>query len=222
MSKLNFNNLPFFVGMGVVFLLIVFMLISREKYKAGSQLANPKPSSVVSVENSNVKARAYLQKIFSGEVKYNDSFDTVKYATFGTDNLDILSYKYESGNTTFTNNYEGSEWKVDLSKEVDSFLSLKPGFQKLTTCASLFGCSVRNVIGHKFGSRMWGSVDEYFQPGATWTRVYYTFDSNTNQIIYVKVNFYGVTKGDADEGVLLARPEFVSILQKVESEVLSL
>lgn len=204
----------------VVTVLVLIAFAAQGRYDNTSQFSNTRPTVSPKVATSE-QAQEYLQTIFNGDIQYVDKMGTVKYHSKTIGNLDIISYKYEPNNTVYTSGYEGSEWKVDLKKEVDNFPKIKVGTQPLTTCASAFGCSVQEVTGYNLGSRVWGSIEEYFQPGAAWVKVYYTFDKSTNQIVYVKLIFYSVTKGDAERGVLTAHPEFITTLQQVEQEILT-
>lgn len=210
------DNRPLILASSALFF-ICFVVIYQSQI---SSQPLPQNNKIVATPKP-LKTKDYLLKIFSGTVSHSQTIDTVKYSSFSGDNIDILVYKYEVGNAVFANNYEGGEWKVDLSKEVSSFSRLKVGSQKTMTCTGLFGCATTDVIGHKIGTRLWGSADEYFQPGGTWIRTYYTFDKSTNQIVYVRVNFNNVTKSDYLEDVIATDPKAQERIQKIESELLS-
>lgn len=166
------------------------------------------------------KAHKYLGTLFLNQINYSQKVGGIQTATVDFGNVAITSYKYEVASSTFENGYEGSTWTVNLADEVNSIAKLKKGKQKLLTCAGFFECGVGTVEGHQLGSILWGSIDQFFQPAGSWSRIYYTFDKTTKQIIYVEATFYDIYKGDLPV-TYEKHPEVYSAIRQIESHVLT-
>ncbi|GEM_PF-1343888 len=223
-KKRKINNLQILVGIVVILVLTAFVFISQPRSTINNQpKIFPTPSPIVRVETSSQEISSYIQQIFRNEIEHNKEVFPVGYILnsynyHGGSGVGVEAFKYEKGNSILFKDEDLID-PTDISLEVENFPKLRIGAQKLTTCAGLHGCANSDVTGYKFGSRMWGSTDRYSV--GTWDRIYYTYDKNTQQIIYVKVSFYNVTNSDVRKGVLNVYPEFKDTLQKVEKEILT-
>lgn len=221
MGKENKKNILRVVLVFTIFVGLLLYVKSTLNFDNLSQNSLPGNTSISTSQNPSSQLHEFIQTVLDNKVEYKDSFDNVKYVTFSADNIDIWTYKYQPGNTKFSRLYEGATWNIDLSVDVRSLSLLKTGVQSLKTCATTLGCASRDVVGHKLGSRMWGSVDTYFQPAMSWTRVYFTYDKSTQQLVYVNVSFPNVSKQDDIKGVLKTHPEFQTALQAIEENILT-
>lgn len=97
----------------------------------------------------------------------------------------VSTYSLSQPITTFKAGYEGMEWQRDLKKEVQMFKSLVEGSQVAPIYDDI-GTNNKAMVELKtIGTRNWAVYDTFFKPGGNWNRHNMTYDSNTNQLIYV-------------------------------------
>ena len=92
---------------------------------------------------------------------------------------DIFSFKY-NGLSKIINS------GIDLTPDIRDFSKLKLGKQKMYTCVTTRECNELDVVVEEHGGRKWvTSIHGWGQiPGLY--KSYYTFDSETNTLIYIQ------------------------------------
>ncbi len=196
----------------ILFVLLVItsvLYISSLKKENGEQttkIISQVSSSPIPTEEKQLYQLKYgkeientLINIFSDKVIYDKKIDTVSYFQkefdFSTDNqeewqhLNITSYVYKEGNSTFNDAYEGAKWTINLDDVVESFLSLKEGVQIAQVYDTTAAYEKAEVTLSRFGKRSWAVYDTYFKPGGNWVRHYVTYDTENRKLVFMTFSF---------------------------------
>lgn len=216
----------------VIIAAVLFLEVQTRKNSVyETPLSSNIPNSATSPDEVFQSTRSYLSDVFNNKVTFGPRYgaNTVESAekTIGIVpgvkgwSVDIYSFKYQKDKAVFEAIKESSSKKIDLNKEIANYFKMKLGEQRLFTCASLSGCGVWDVTGHKLGSKIWGSIDMYHIEGGGWSTTYYSYDEDNHIVSYVNIYFYGVDKHDYVYGVTNTHPEVVSILKQFEKEALT-
>lgn len=178
-----------------------------------------------------------LSTIYKGKVSYTNKYGDVDVFTTGLssfNDVDVsashltdvsyLVYKYIPGKSKFDSGYEGFEWERNLDDDVAVFNNLKIGVQNAIFYQGAMGSDQKTRIElRKIGTKNYSLVDGYFQPAMTWTRYYYTFDDENNQLVYIMINFFfGKNEVIRDVDYKVEYPqEVVDFLSDFEENVLA-
>lgn len=183
--------------------------VSEKRYLAEELLL---PEDFMGVFDDDFKS--VLENIFQGNIKYSEIDQGIYHFEYSTNVYGIYTYLYDKDNSKMEAILGMPEKKVifDLSKEIQTFNDLTNIPTDVTFHTFYLGTGYEDVSAYakQIGDRRYAVYDtEYEDPRYGVSRVYFTYDEDTKQLIYIRLNF--------------SRAEYevsAKFLEKFEEEVL--
>jgi hypothetical protein len=177
-----------------------------------------------------------LSNIFSGNINFKENENNIKIynASFTINNGTIVELNKDVNIVVYSNikgktqkeGYELIEWIRNFDKEINIYDSLTSG-EHITEVYAGTGYVTAKVLVKNIGNRKYLVYDQPFSPSSTYSRIYLTYNSQEQNLIYIYVityDFYAVksTDNQTQDGksyrVVESYPEdFQNFLNEVEN-----
>jgi len=172
------------------------------------------PEDFMGVFDSQFKG--LLENIFSGNIQYSEIDQGIYRFSYTANGYGVYTYLYDEDNSKIEAILGMPEEKVvfDLTEEIRTFNNLTNIPTKVVFHTFYLGAGYENVFAYvkQIGEKNYAIYDTgYEDPRYGGSRVYFTYDKDTKQLIYIRFNF---SRED--------RKNSARFLEKFEEEVLAL
>jgi len=207
------------LAVAVVLIVIATMVVNQTQNKSVTHA----PASLPEIDFDEAKQE--LSSVFGNNVSYiKDETGIEYYDSYFEKDYDgyaVVSYKYIPGETIVEGAYESIAWKNNLDDEVNSFKSLKLGTQTALSCAAFECDPSAEVTLINSGSQNWASIEYFFPLSLSYHKTYYTFDEQSQQMIYVFVYYQNIARENSKD-IYTSYPEIKVFNSEIESKILNL